>query len=125
MNKVFLIGNIGKDPEVKYINSGVKVASFSLATYRNKEESDWHNIICFDKVAEIAENHIKKGGKVAIYGRIQYRNWEKPDGSKGYATEIIATEIKLLSAKEQASAETPKQKADREKQEEPEYDLPF
>lgn len=103
-NKVQLIGNLGKDPEIKEIDGGKKVARFSMATtesYKNEAgekitETSWHNIVAWNGLATIAERFLTKGKEVAVEGRISYRNWEDKDGNKKYFTEIILSQIHLL-----------------------------
>ena len=103
-NKVQLIGNLGKDPEVKELDGGRKVAKFSLATtesYKNDagekiSETSWHNIVAWNGLASIAEKYLAKGREVAVEGRITYRNYEDKDGQKKYFTEIILSQIHLL-----------------------------
>ena len=107
MNRAFLIGNLGKDPEVKQIEGGTSVGTFSLATsskYKNKageliEDTQWHNITVWGKLAEIAAKYLKKGTKIAVEGEIRYREYEK-DGQKKYFTEIKATTFEMLSPKD-------------------------
>jgi single-strand DNA-binding protein len=109
VNKVILIGNLGKDPEVKFTPSGVPVAKFSLATNENykdkasgewKERTEWHNIIAWQRLAEIVGEYVKKGSKVYIEGRIQTSSWEdKQSGEKKYRTEIVANDLVLLSGR--------------------------
>jgi single-strand DNA-binding protein len=105
VNKVILIGNLGKDPEVKYTPSGVPVAKFSIATnesYKDKggewqEKTEWHNIVAFQRVAEIVGEYVKKGSKLYVEGRLQTSSWEdKQSGEKKYRTEIVANSIVLL-----------------------------
>jgi single-strand DNA-binding protein len=103
LNKVTLIGNLGKDPELKYTNSGVAVATFSLATSDSwkdqegnmQERTEWHNIVAWRKLAEICGQYLKKGSQVYIEGKIQTRSYEK-DGVKKYMTEIIADQLLML-----------------------------
>jgi single-strand DNA-binding protein len=103
-NRVQLIGNLGKDPEVKEFEGGRKVAKFSLATtesYKNDEgekisETSWHNVVAWNGLATIAEKYLNKGKEVAVEGRISYRNYEDKDGVKKYFTEIILSQIQLL-----------------------------
>ncbi|MDX2413647.1 MAG: single-stranded DNA-binding protein [Bacteroidales bacterium] len=103
-NKVMLIGNLGKDPEVKELEKGRKVAKFSLATtesYKNDagekiSDTAWHNIVAWNGLAGIAEKYLTKGKEVAVEGRIAYRNYEDKDGVKKYFTEIILSQIQLL-----------------------------
>jgi single-strand DNA-binding protein len=103
LNKVMLIGNLGKDPELKYTNSGVAVATFSIATSESwkdaegnmQERTEWHNIVAWRKLAETCGQYLKKGGRVYIEGKIQTRSYEK-DGVKKYMTEIIADQMLML-----------------------------
>ena len=96
INKVFLYGNLGKDPELKALPNGSQVASFGLATTRTykdkegnkKEQTDWHNIVIFGRQAEVAAKYLKKGRPVFVEGRLQTRSWEQ-DGQKKYRTEVI------------------------------------
>ena len=108
INKVILIGNVGKDPEVRHLDSGVAVASFSLATsetYRNKDNqkvtnTEWHNIVVWRGLAEVAEKYVKKGNPLYIEGKIRTRSWDDKDGNKRYTTEIIADTMQMLGAKQ-------------------------
>lgn len=98
LNKVFIIGNITKDPELKALPSGMQVATFSVATNRTwkdangqkQEAADFHNIVVFGKQAEVIGQYMKKGSSIFIEGRIQTRSWDGPDGKKNYRTEVIA-----------------------------------
>jgi single-strand DNA-binding protein len=114
VNKVILIGNLGKDPEVKYTPSGVPVAKFSLATnerYKDKagewqDRTEWHNIVAWQRLAEIVGEYVKKGSKIYIEGRIQTSSWEdKQSGEKKYRTEIIAQDVVLLSGRGESDGE--------------------
>jgi len=104
VNKVILIGNLGKDPEIARLESGVKKAVFSLATtevYRNKEgekisHTEWHNIVLWRGLAEVAENYLKKGNTVFIEGRIRRREYEDKDGIKRNVTDIIGDNMTML-----------------------------
>jgi single-strand DNA-binding protein len=110
INKVALLGNLGKDPEVKYSPSGTAVAKFSLATTsRTKEgggdwqdKTEWHSIVAFGKTAEIVEKYLHKGGKVYIEGRLQTSSWEK-NGEKKYKTEVVVSDLILLGGKDEAA----------------------
>ncbi len=103
LNKVQLIGNLGKDPELKYTPSGVAVATFSIATSESwkdqegnqQEKTEWHNIVAWRKLAEICGEYLKKGKKVYLEGKLQTRNYEK-DGIKRYVTEIVADQLIML-----------------------------
>ena len=104
MNKVFLIGRLTRDPELRYTDSNVPVATFSIAVNRNftnqagEREADFINIIVWRKQAENVKNYIKKGSQVAIDGRIQTRNYEK-DGQRRYVTEVVADNVQFLDSK--------------------------
>lgn len=106
-NKVQLIGHLGAQPEVKDFSSGKKLASFSLATsetYYNKEgervkDTQWHNVICWGKQAEIAEKYLDKGSEIALEGKLNYESWEAQDGSKRYSTKIVANEFLMFGGK--------------------------
>ncbi|MCC7431388.1 single-stranded DNA-binding protein [bacterium] len=107
LNKVMLIGRLGKDPELSYTTSQRAVAKFSLATNEtwkdrdgNQQEStDWHNIVVWDKLAEIASEWLKKGSHVYIEGRISTRSWDDSEGKKHYITEIVGTSLQMLGSK--------------------------
>lgn len=110
VNKVFLIGNLGRDPEVRYTGSGTAVASLSLATterFKNKkgeweDRTEWHNVIFWGRLAEIAGEHLAKGKTVYIEGRLQTRKWQDRDGKDRYTTEIVAEKMVMMSRKEGA-----------------------
>ncbi len=104
-NKVQLIGNLGNDPEIISLEGGTKLAKFSMATsdaYKNAqgekvEETQWHNIVAWGKVAEIAENYLNKGKQVAIAGKLTHRSYETNAGEKRYITEVRCNELLLLT----------------------------
>jgi len=104
INKVILVGNVGKDPEVKYIQEDLPVANFPLATsesYRGKdgdkiENTEWHNIVLWRGLAKVAESYVKKGSQLYIEGRIKTRSWDDKEGNKRYTTEIIADNMQML-----------------------------
>ena len=108
-NKVQLIGNLGNDPEIKTFDTG-KLAKFSVATkeeYTTRSgerasETQWHNVIAWGKVAEIAEQYLSKGSEVAVEGKLTYRDYTDKDGVKRYVTEIVVNELLLLDKKSQA-----------------------
>jgi single-strand DNA-binding protein len=113
LNKVMLIGNLGKDPEVRYTGSGVPVATFSMATNESwqdqdgntQERTEWHNIVTWRKLAEICHQYLRKGKKVYIEGRIQTRSYDdKNTGAKKYITEIVANSMIMLDNKEPGEA---------------------
>jgi len=109
MNKVILIGRLGRDPEIKYLDSGKAVAKFSLATQDTKDKCEWHQIVCWEKTAELVAQYLAKGRQCAIEGRIQTRQWEK-DGEKRYSTEIVAHRVEFVGSKSDVTkAPAPKQ----------------
>jgi len=107
VNKVILVGNLGKDPEVRYLDNGVAVANFSLATtenYKNKEgervsQTEWHNIVLWRGLAEIAEKYLVKGASIYIEGKIKTRKWEDKEGVTRYSTEILGENMTMLGGK--------------------------
>ena len=115
VNKVILIGNVGGDPDVKYFNEGVAVARFSLATtevYNNKNgervsQTEWHNIVLWRNLAQIAEKYVKKGMTLYIEGRLRTRSWDDQNGTKRYTTEIYGDSMQMLSRKQEATEKTP------------------
>ncbi|MGZ5242852.1 MAG: single-stranded DNA-binding protein [Bacteroidia bacterium] len=108
VNKVILIGRLGKDPEIRYTNDSTPVANFSIATseiYKDKngdrqESTEWHNIVAWRHLAEVSEKFLHKGKLVFIEGKLRTRSWEDKDGNKKYATEIVADNITMLSKRE-------------------------
>jgi single-strand DNA-binding protein len=108
LNRVQLIGNLGKDPEIKYTPSGTPVAKITIATnerFKDKsgewqDRTEWHNVVLWQRLAEIAGEYLKKGGKVFIEGRLQTRSWDdKQTGQKKYATDIVASDLILLGGR--------------------------
>lgn len=104
LNKATIIGNLGTDPEVRSTNTGTRVATLSVATSRRwtsrsgeqQEKTEWHRVVCWDKMAEICERYLKKGDRIYVEGRIEYRQWEGQDGQTRYTTEIRAMELIML-----------------------------
>ena len=104
VNKVILIGNLGKDPELKHTSSGTAVATMTLATnerFKDKsgewqDRTEWHNIVLWQRLAEIAAEYLKKGRSVYVEGRLQTRSWEDKQGQKRYTTEVVASDLVLL-----------------------------
>ena len=116
LNKIMLIGNLGKDPDLRYTGSGVAVATFSLATNESwkdqdgnqQERTEWHNIVAWRKLAEISGEYMKKGKKVFVEGRIQTRSYDdKNTGTKKYITEIVADNIILLDPRGATESSAP------------------
>jgi single-strand DNA-binding protein len=109
VNKVILIGNLGKDPELRYLPSGGPVVKFSLATgarWKDKdgqlqERTDWHNIVAFGRTAEVCNEYLKKGSPIYVEGRIQTRSYDDRDGNKRWMTEIIAQSVNMLGRKDE------------------------
>lgn len=109
VNKVFLLGNVGKDPEIRSTGGGMTVANFSLATSDRfqdqqgnwQDRTEWHNLVAFKRTAEIVRDYVKKGSKLYVEGKIQTRSWDdKETGVKKYRTEIIVNDLSLLSGRE-------------------------
>jgi single-strand DNA-binding protein len=106
VNKVILIGNLGADPEVKYLSSGTTVANFRMATTENRVNrsgekttfTEWHRVVAFGKLAEICGEYLHKGKQVYVEGRIRTRSWEDKDGNRRWTTEITATQMQMLGA---------------------------
>ncbi|PYV57261.1 MAG: single-stranded DNA-binding protein [Acidobacteria bacterium] len=114
LNKVMLIGNLGKDPEVKYTPSGTPVAKLTVATnerFKDKDgqwadRTEWHNVVLWQRLAEIAGEYLKKGGKVYVEGRLQTRSWEdKQTNQKRYMTEVVASDLVLLGGRGEGGAD--------------------
>jgi single-strand DNA-binding protein len=109
VNKVILIGNLGKDPEVRYMPSGSAICNLRIATTRTwkdkgsgerQEETEWHSVALFDRLAEIAGEYLKKGRPVYVEGRLKTRKWTDKEGQERYTTEIIASDMVLLGSRE-------------------------
>jgi single-strand DNA-binding protein len=144
VNKVILIGNVGKDPDVRYLDSGVAVANFTLATSDRAytlangtqvpERTEWHNIVLWRGLAETAEKYVHKGDKLYIEGKIRTRSYDDPNGAKRYITEIFADSMEMLTPRgNQSSAGAPQAQPQNNQvqsqqpatQENPTDDLPF
>jgi single-strand DNA-binding protein len=134
VNKAILIGNLGADPELRYTPGGQAVASFRIATterFKNRdgeqqERTEWHNIVCWGRLAEIANEYLKKGRPVFIEGRIQHRSYEDKDGITRYRTDIIAQNMQFLGSR----GDTERAPAQPQQEKQPEMpadddDLPF
>lgn len=107
VNKVILVGNLGKDPEVRHLENGAAVANFSIATsetYKDRKtgekvsQTEWHNIVAWRGLAEIAERYLKKGHKVYIEGKLKTRSWQDQDGNNKYSTEVITDNLTMLGS---------------------------
>ena len=120
VNRVILIGNLGKDPEIRTLESGTKVANFPLATtesYKNRngertEHTEWHNIVLSRGLAEVSEKFLKKGNSVYIEGKLRTRNWDDQQGNKRYITEVIADNMTMLGGRRDESAEVVSESAE-------------
>ena len=117
VNKVIVLGNLGKDPDLRHLPNGDAVCNFSLATTESlkdkegnkQDKTEWHNIVIFRKLAEIAGEYLKKGRPVYIEGRLQTRKWQDKEGKDRYTTEIVADQMQMLGSREEAKevAKTP------------------
>ena len=114
INKVILVGNLGKDPEVKYTASGAAVTNITLATsesWNDKqsgekvEKTEWHRVVSFGRLAEIMGEYLKKGSQVYVEGKLQTRSWDDKDGNKRWTTEVVASDMLMLSKSEGAGAQ--------------------
>ena len=111
VNKVMLVGRLGQDPDVRYMPNETAVCNFSLATsssYKDKsgekvDQTEWHRIVMFGKVAEIAKEYLKKGSQVFIEGRLQTRKWQTKEGQDRYTTEVVAATMQMLGSKDSSS----------------------
>lgn len=108
VNKVILLGHVGQQPEISYLNNGSPVTKISLATTNHwkdkqtgekKESTEWHRIVSFNKLAEIISQYVQKGSKIYIEGKLQTRKWEDNEGNTRYTTEVLATEVQLLDSR--------------------------
>ena len=113
VNKVIIVGNLGQDPEVRYTPSGSAVANVSIATteqWKDKqtgetnEKTEWHRVVCFNRLAEIVAEYLKKGRQIYIEGRLQTRKWQDQSGNDRYTTEIVASEMQMLGGREGGSS---------------------
>jgi single-strand DNA-binding protein len=109
VNKVILVGNLGRDPETRYSTSGAAICNITIATSRQwkdkasgekREETEWHRVVFYDRLAEIAGEYLKKGRPVYVEGRLKTRKWQDKEGQDRYTTEIIAEEMQLLGSRE-------------------------
>lgn len=116
INKVILIGNLGRDPEVRYMPNGAAVASVNIATSeawkdkqtgQQQERTEWHRVIFYRRLAEIAGEYLKKGAKVYIEGKLQTRKWQDNQGQDRYTTEVIVREMQMLDSKGSGPASAP------------------
>jgi single-strand DNA-binding protein len=113
LNKVLLIGRLGADPEIRYTSDGTAVSNFNIATNRPikrgdqwEEETDWHRIVAWRRLAEICGEYLKKGSNIFVEGQLRTRSWEDRDGNKRWTTEVIARDIMMLDSKEDRTTGT-------------------
>jgi single-strand DNA-binding protein len=140
INKVILIGNLGKDPEIRYFPDGTAVANFTIATSESwtdkqsnekKERTEWHRIVAFRRLAEICGEYLHKGKQVYVEGKLQTREWEDKDGNRRWTTEIVAQNMQMLGPKEagsgssQADTYQPPGMAGPQVSDGPDDDIPF
>jgi single-strand DNA-binding protein len=113
VNKVILIGNLGKDPEMRYLPSGEAIANFSVATSENwtdktsgdkKEQTEWHRVVFFGRTAEVIGQYVKKGSKIYVEGRLQTRKWQDKEGQDRYTTEVRGDVMRMLDRRGEGSA---------------------
>lgn len=126
VNKVILVGNIGRDPEVKYSPQGSAICNISIATTSSwkdkvtgekKEETEWHRVVVYNKLAEIAGEYLKKGRPVYIEGKLKTRKWQDKDtGADRYSTDIVADQMQMLGGREDGDSSQPRQAAPRQQQ---------
>ena len=138
INKVILIGNLGKDPEIRYLENGTPVVNFTLATTENfmdkssgekKSHTEWHNIVIWRKLAEVANQYLKKGSQIYLEGKLSTRNYQDKDGVTKYSTEVVVQNFTMLGTPKSADSVTEKPKvaesAPSTKDKESEEGLPF
>lgn len=120
VNKVILVGHLGKDPEVRYLEGGTAVANFTLATsesYKDKngnkvDQTEWHNVVVWRGLAQVAEKYLKKGQLVYVEGKLRTRSWDDKEGNKRYTTEIVADNMTMLGGKRDGGSEGSSQSSD-------------
>ena len=109
VNKVILIGNLGSDPEIRHTSSGISVANVNLATSESwtdkttgdrQERTEWHRLVLWRQLAELAEKYLKKGRKIYVEGKIQTRSWDAEDGQKRYSTEVVVDDLQMLDSRD-------------------------
>ena len=136
LNKVLILGNLGADPDIKYTQAGSPVANLSVATsesWKDKttnekvEKVEWHRVVVFGRLAEIAGEYLKKGSKIFVEGKLQTRDWEDSEGKKRYTTEVIAREMTMLDSKGDSNTSSPQPSNSDSKQDNDKFeeDIPF
>jgi len=136
VNKVILVGNLGQDPEVKYMQNGKAVANLSIATSESwndqqgqkQERTEWHRLTAYDKLAEIIGEYVKKGSKIYVEGKLQTRKWQDQQGQDRYTTEVIINQMQMLDGKkdggQQAQQQQQRQPQQRQRQQTPQQAVP-
>jgi single-strand DNA-binding protein len=116
INKVIIVGNLGQDPEVRYLQNGGAVANFTVATSESwtdkntnekKEQTEWHKVVIYQRLAEIAGEYLRKGSKVYLEGKLKTRKWTDKDGVERYTTEIVCNELQMLDGKQDNQQQAP------------------
>tara|TARA_R110002111_G_scaffold184518_2_gene250369 strand:- start:493 stop:930 length:438 start_codon:yes stop_codon:yes gene_type:complete len=115
VNKVILVGNLGKDPEVRHLENGASVANFSIATsetYKDKngnrqEQTEWHNVVLWRGLAQIAEKYLKKGSQIYVEGKLRTRSWQDKDGNTRYTTEVVGDQMTMLGGRSSGGNDAP------------------
>ena len=115
VNKVILVGNLGKDPEVRHLENGASVANFSIATsetYKDKngnrqEQTEWHNVVLWRGLAQIAEKYLKKGSQIYVEGKLKTRSWQDKDGHTRYTTEVVGDQMTMLGGRPSGGNDAP------------------
>ncbi len=119
VNKVILVGNLGKDPEVRHLENGASVANFSIATsetYKDKngnrqEQTEWHNVVLWRGLAQIAEKYLRKGSQIYVEGKLKTRSWQDKDGNTRYTTEVVGDQMTMLGGRPSGGNDVPAPKA--------------
>ena len=103
MNAVILMGNLGRDPELRQTNNGKSVCELSLATSSGRDQAEWHRVVCWDKTAEVVAEHKRKGDSVVVEGRLVYRDWEDKQGNKRKTAEVVAHRVHFVAGGQRGS----------------------
>ena len=134
VNKVTLVGNLGRDPEVRAMQNGDKIVQLSIATSdrwkdkssgEQKEKVEWHRVVLFNRLAEIAQEYLKKGSQIYVEGKLQTRSWQDDKGEKKYTTEVVAKELTMLGSKSSSNQEGAVSQMDEQKPPPIDDEIPF
>lgn len=132
INKVILVGNLGADPEIRYTQNSIAIANLSVATSETwkdkqtgeqRENTEWHRLVCYRRLAEIAGEYLRKGSKVYIEGKLQTRKWQGQDGKDNYTTEIIVNDLQMLDGRNQSNQQGGQQQAPAPQQQAPQQNV--